>query len=223
MSHAPQPDPGAEPVIQEFLQHLKAIATYGIRSTTTAETEKLIVSRTSIRSFFERDLSRAPRLLKAVLGDSTGGVRASDIWRDHTVFFTILLRIGRGEYIKYCLKHRLQLSDHKLPFDTRPQNFPVSTNGGDEDFFEAFVRYQWDFCPYHFAGDTDDIVEPERILPIISCDQIGSGGSAIAYRIKIDPAYDGLRRNGAEDETQVRISESKFTVSASWLTTSRQW
>ena len=207
MSYAPQPDPGAEPVIQEFLQHLKATATHGIRSTTTPEIEKLIVSRTSIRSFFENDSSRAPRLLKAVLGDSTAGVSASDIWKNHTIFFTILLRIGRGEYIKYCLKHRLQLSDPRLPFDTRPTNFPVSTNGEDEDFFETFVKHQWDFCPYRFAGDTDDKVEPERILPITSCDQIGLGGSAIAYRIQIDPAYDGLRCDGAEDESQVRILE----------------
>ena len=205
MSHAPQADPGAEPVVQEFLQHLKATATFGIRSTTIPKIERLIVSRTSIRSFFEKDSSRAPRLLKAVLGESAAGVRASDIWKDHTLFFAILLRVGKGAYIKYCLKHRLQLSDTNLPFHTRPTNFPVSTNAAGKDFFEAFVKEQWHFCPYRFAGNEDERVEAERILPIMSCDQIGFGGSAIAYRIKIDPAYDGLRGNGAEDETEVRI------------------
>jgi hypothetical protein len=54
-------------------------------------------------------------------------------------------------------------------------------------------KSKWHFCPYTFRQiNINAQLEKECILPIIHKQQLGNGGSAVIYKIKLHPAYDYL-------------------------------
>lgn len=199
MSHA-QPDPGSDPVVQHFLQHLEAHKSKGIRATVSSaedgyiEPEPLFVTPQALEDYFaETDVGE--RLVGAALKGAGRDIRAKDILKNHLVTFTILVRIGKGEFVPLFLRRPRHLSDKQLPFHSEPAAWPIGVP------FDAFAREQWHFCPYNFEHLHNIEIETECILPIECCEEIGRGGSAIAYRVKINPQYDSLCDDDEEGES----------------------
>ena len=194
MSHLHR-DSAANPIIQHFLQYVEEQTSPGIRSTAQAHVEPLFVNPDALSVYFE-DRERAEKLLQEARRESEDTLSIQDVTRSHTIVFSILLYIGMGEHIKNFTRWTNQLSDQQLPFFSKPFKFPKSTN--DATFFESFASRQWMFCPHHFSQEHDSEIEEQRILPIRSCEKIGEGGSAIAYLVEIDEAYDHLLQSPSE-------------------------
>lgn len=136
-----------------------------------------------------KENGRTKKLLHALFPGRDPPIAPEEIWRHCIRVFAILLLIGKGTFIQHFLQHD-QLWDSKLPFIS-DRSFPLTT--GDDSFFESFCRKQWHFCPYTFRRDVIDAhLEKEYILPIVSKELLGDGGSASTYKIKLHPAYDLL-------------------------------
>ena len=150
---------------------------------------------------------RLQRLLDALFREQDPVDRpdAKSIARGYLRAFAILLCIGRGRFITYFLEHE-SLNDQKLPFLARPTNFPISSS----DFFDAFNQRQWAFCVGNLKYGMHVHLETHRILPIIESEKIGSGGSAVIYKIKVLDEYNELEpsrdiRKGANLKNDVYI------------------
>ena len=138
---------------------------------------------------------RVENLLDAVLNpEERPSVAAKYIRDNYLRTFAILLCIGQGQWISHFRQHR-SLLDDKLPYDTEPANFPYSPN---PDLVTDFKAEQWQFCAMALQYDMQDRFNPEVILPIRSKEEIGSGGSAIIFKIVVDEAYNSLHPIGGQ-------------------------
>lgn len=113
---------------------------------------------------------------------------AADVLKSYLRPFAILLCIGSGHMISYFVEHP-SLQDRCLPFSVEPQDFPVSTS---RNLFRAFYEEQWKFCALRLEYNRGYRLPDEYILPIISKEQIGDGGSANLYKIVVDESYNSL-------------------------------
>ncbi|KAI4224143.1 MAG: hypothetical protein LQ349_007288, partial [Xanthoria aureola] len=136
-----------------------------------------------------RSHDRVENLLDAVLDpEGRHSVAARYIRDNYLRTFAILLYIGEGPWISTFQQYR-SLRDDKLPYDTEPADFPKTHNS---DLFTKFKAAQWQFCAMALQYDMKDRFSPEVILPIRSKTEIGSGGSAIIFKIVVDEAYNSL-------------------------------
>ncbi len=111
--------------------------------------------------------------------------------------FAILAFIGKGRYITTFIKYK-PLSDRYLPFTERPNAFPYSQT---VDFFEIFQKQQWFFCAWNFGEfEMEQSIDEYRILPFKLAGELGRGGFAKVFEIKLHPDYDGLRGTDTTDE-----------------------
>lgn len=130
------------------------------------------------------------RLLRALFPNSESPIEPEEVWRTCIRVFSILLLIGKGNFIAHFVQHD-QLCDSKLPFFSRPPHFPPTAN--DDAFFASFFKSQWQFCPHTFQRGAIDVqIDKECILPIVDMKKLGDGGSALTYKVKLYPAYDNL-------------------------------
>jgi hypothetical protein len=137
-----------------------------------------------------KDGKRTRVLLQALFPNGDLPVEPEEVWRHCIKVFSILLLIGKGHFIQHFVQHE-QLWDSKLPLLPTPSHFPLAT--GNNQFFEAFFKQQWHFCPFTFHhNEINTHLEKECILPIVHKEQLGDGGSALTYKIKLHPAYDDL-------------------------------
>jgi hypothetical protein len=156
-----------------------------------------------------KDGNKTRILLQALFPNGDSPVEPEEVWRNCIKVFSILLLIGKGSFIQHFVQHD-QLWDSKLPFLSSPHHFPPAT--GNDQFFVAFFKQQWHFCPYLFRhNEIHAHLEKECILPIVHKEQLGYGGSALTYKIKLHPAYDDL--TGPTDIRRVWMSPlAWFTV-----------
>jgi hypothetical protein len=117
---------------------------------------------------------------------------AEIIVQNYTAGFSILLHIGKGRLIKRFAEHT-SLDDGHLPFDpsNKPVSFPFSA---DESFFKKFCEQQWRFCCPIFNPHRlyNEHFHENRVLPIVDKVQLGRGGSATLYKIRIHHEYNHL-------------------------------
>lgn len=154
------------------------------------ETTCPFTPRSNLEKYFERP--QVENLLDEVLSSKQRPAVDANYVRDHyPQTFATLLCIGQG-----CMIHHFQqyksLRDQKLPYRTRPDDFPFMT----PDVFEEFKNAQWQFCASKLEYGMNDRFKEEDILPIIRKEKIGEGGSAIIYKIVVDENYDSLRPRG---------------------------
>lgn len=137
-----------------------------------------------------KEKNTTERLLRALFPNSEPLIEPEEVWRNCIRVFSILLLIGKGQFIPHFLQHD-QLWDSKLPFSSPPRHFPPTV--GDEPFFELFFKQQWHFYPHTFRRiNIDAQIDKECILPIVDMQKLGASSSALTYKIKIYPAYDEL-------------------------------
>ena len=155
------------------------------------ETICQFVPRSNLGKYFERP-NRVEKLLDAVLDSHERPAVEANYVREHYLqSFAILLCIGEGRMIHHFQQYK-SLRDQKLPYRTRPDDFPITMPDKFEDFKEA----QWQFCASHLEYGMNDRFKEEDILPITRKEKIGEGGSAIIYKIVVDEDYNSLQPRG---------------------------
>ena len=110
------------------------------------------------------------------------------IRKDYQRTLAILLLIGKGSMIRLFVQYQ-SLQDYRLPFRSRPADFPASS---DPTVFERFYKEQWQFCATDLKYDMNLRLHKEDILPIIHKEEIGHGGSAVIFKITVHEAYNKL-------------------------------
>ena len=146
------------------------------------------IPRTNLENYFNQP-HQLEGLLDAVLNSQQRPAVDANYVRDHYLqSFATLLCIGQGAWIHHFQQYH-SLRDQKLPHRTRPDEFPVA----HPDIFGEFKDAQWQFCVSTLAYNMNDRYREEDILPIITKEKIGEGGSAIVYKVVVDDSYNGLR------------------------------
>lgn len=128
---------------------------------------------------------RVERLLAALLAKN---VDAQYVREHYLRPLAILLLIGQGRMIEVFVRY-LSLMDRRLPFRTRPEDFPHSS---DPNFFRRFHSQQWQFCAADLEYNMDLHLHKEEILPIIHKEKIGWGGNATVFKVVVDSEYNKL-------------------------------
>ena len=146
------------------------------------------IPRTNLENYFKPP-HQLEGLLDAVLNSPQRPAVDANYVRDHYLqSFATLLCIGQGALI-YRFQQYHSLRDEKLPHRTRPDGFPITV----PDIFEEFKDAQWQFCVPTLEYNMNDRYKEEDILPIITKEKIGEGGSAIVYKVVVDDSYNRLR------------------------------
>lgn len=184
--------PNHEPALQKFFRFVEEKREPGISGTENEITD--FCPESDLKEYFS-DHDRLEELLRCVL-PSTGPVpvQRKPIKTQYTKVFAILLHINRGNFIKHFVIHN-SLSDEKLPFDTRPENFPPNLEDIDTSFFQDFYERQWMFCAPTLSYERFKDWQARTILPIISKESLGTGGSSETYKIELQSTYNRLEVN----------------------------
>jgi hypothetical protein len=184
--------PDHDPVIQEFINWVGNDSSRGILGP-APEVNCPFMPDPKLETYF-RNHRKVREILRALFPDGDLPVGPEWIGRKCAKVFSILLLIGKGEFIAHFIKHE-SLRDNYLPFKSRPIDFPTATN--DPRFFESFYKQQWTFCAQVFQYNEIDMrLDKDRILPIIHKEKIAGGGSAVAYKIILHAAYNRLDPRG---------------------------
>ena len=166
------------------------------------------VPRSNLEKYFERP-RQLENLLDAVLDSHERPAVEAAYVRDHYLqSFAILMCIGEGRMI-YLFQQHNSLRDQKLPYRTRPDDFPFTI----PHKFEEFKNAQWQFCAPKLEYSMNDRFKEEDILPITRKEKIGEGGSAIIYKIVVDENYDSLRPRGFVIPVRSAPSRDSLVVS----------
>ena len=149
------------------------------------------IPRSNLEEYFNQP-HQLENLLDAVLISQQRPAVDPNYVRTHYLqSFATLLCIGQGFMIHHFQQYQ-SLSDLKLPHRTRPDDFPYTS----PDKFNEFKDAQWQFCVPNLEYNMGVRFKEEDILPIISKEEIGHGGSAVIYKIVVDDNYNSLRPHG---------------------------
>ena len=132
---------------------------------------------------------RTSRLLRALYSGREYSVVVETVEKWYIRAFTILILIGKGEYIEHFTRHS-NLRDGPPPFLEKPTHFPVDPS--DPHFWAKFYKEQFKFYAHNFRRNDNLIVDDAYVLPIVVKELLGTGGSAAIYRIELHPFYDEL-------------------------------
>ena len=183
----PSSQPAFHPDISAFLEWVESNSVTGTLGPASAVNHPFMPLAKLERYLKEKNRTRT--LLRALFPNRDPPIEPEEIWHHCIRVFSILLMIGKADFIQYFVKHA-QLSDSKLPFH-RPSHFPPTPAG--DDFVDSFFEQQWRFCPHTFSRtDIDVHLEKECVLPIVSKELLGDGGSSSTYKIELHPDYDDL-------------------------------
>jgi hypothetical protein len=185
-----QPDE-AQP-IQEFFQWIDKQREYSIIDPGSDERAELN-SITPIKVYFKNNsYEKLNAILAALFIPEDPPDLAEVIVQSYTAGFSILLHIGKGKFIE-SFSERNSLDDGHLPLDpsSKPTSFPKSS---DEGFFERFCKWQWRFsCPIFRRNHlNNEHFSENQVLPIAKKEQLGRGGSAVLFKIRLYNEYNEL-------------------------------
>lgn len=183
--------PNHEDALQNFFRYVERCLQPGISG--IENEEACFCPELDLKDYFS-DYDQLVGILRCVL-PSTGPlpVRAYNIQTKYTKIFAILLSIGKGNFIKQFNQYD-SLSDEKLPFDTCPEHFPSDVEDMDKNFFCKFYERQWKFCAPNLSYERIKNFQPRMILPIVSREELATGGSSTTYKIEVHPAYNHLEK-----------------------------
>ncbi|KAL8934995.1 MAG: hypothetical protein Q9211_004940 [Gyalolechia sp. 1 TL-2023] len=166
------------------------------------------IPRSTLEDYLRRD-RYMENLLSAVLDYQHRAAVGVEYVREHYLLaFATLLCIGEGRLIYHFQQHR-SLRDEKMPFDTQPTAFPHTD---DPKTFERFQEMQWQFCAMRLEYDMKDRLRSHEVLPIISKEKIGEGGSAIIYKIVVYEPYNFLRAPEQSKNSSRQLHRNTFVL-----------
>lgn len=184
---ASQPDHAAV-VVQELLEWVPKNCISGTNGPSAAP-NRPFMPLPDLEAYLKAH-HRTSKLLRASYPERDHLVVASLLEECYIRVFTILILIGKGNYIEYFHQHT-NLRDHKLPFLEKPAHFPIDPS--DPAFWEKFYEKQFTFCAHCFGHNENYIqLEDLCVLPIKSKERLRGGGSAAIYKIRLHPHYDQL-------------------------------
>jgi hypothetical protein len=190
-------------IIRVFFEWVKEARHYAIFDPSGRERRAFIPIQKVQEHFEDERRQRLIEILEAVFSPGTPPLYAENVLPKYIAVFCILLHIGKGRHIPEFIKHG-SLSDAALPFDpeSAPPRFPHSAE--DPNFFSKFCDEQWRWCAPKFQRHMlDEEFEAKRVLPITFMEELGDGGSAKLYKIKIHKLYNDLL---SDDSKVVRQS-----------------
>ena len=177
----------AAPVIQELLDWVPRHSIPGTRGP-SAKPNCPFMPHQDLEKYLKSD-RRTSRLLRAIYFGREHSVVVETLEKRCIRAFTILILIGKGEYIEHFIQHP-SLQDHPLAFLEKPAHFPIDPS--DPHFWDKYYEKQFTFYPHNFRLNDNYILDDSYVLPIVSKDLLGSGGSAAIYKIVLHPFYDEL-------------------------------
>ncbi|KAH9834315.1 kinase-like protein [Teratosphaeria destructans] len=136
-------------------------------------------------------------LLKETFGDQNGP-DAKSVAQNYCRILCILTTLSKQRFIASFVNYT-SLSDARLPFETRPSNFPDDPD--DTHFYTKFFERQWHFCSRVLEKHTSSLIPKHEVLPILNLDRRGTGGSATVYRATVHEDHDQLRQSSSDDES----------------------
>lgn len=175
-----------DPDIQAFLkwrqsEGQKTLGTKSIESETCP-----MISTTALKNYLRSD--KVKKLLKVLF--SEGDFPAADYVVDHYLRpFAILLCMNLGHFITRFVEYD-QLRDEKLPFESRPPNFPEHTKS---DIWKDFYSQQWEFCPVTLRFNMEQNLGEHEILPFATKEKVGEGGTSSVYKVTAHQECNELR------------------------------
>lgn len=147
-----------------------------------------LIPASAVKEYLGAD-HRVERLLGSLFNSETVRELDAEVIREHYLRpLAILLLIGEGRMIKHFIRYQ-SLQDHHLPYRTRPNDFPFSS---DPSLFQRFYNQQWQFCATYLEYNMNLHLQKEDILPITHKEKIGSGGNAIIYKVVVEKEYNKL-------------------------------
>ena len=208
---ASQPDHAAL-VIQELLEWVSKHYINGTNGP-SATPNLPFLPLSDLEAYLKAE-SRTTKLLRAIYSEREPRVIVENLEKWYIRVFTILTLIGKGRYIEHFSQHQ-NLRDTQLPFLEKPTHFPSDPN--DPTFWGSFYERQFAFCAHCFCYNENYVkLEDLCILPIVSKEVLGHGGSAAIYKIKLHSYYDQL--NPAADASRVRFCTPCGHLKVPWLT-----
>ena len=203
---APQPDYAA-PVVQEFIEWVRDHCIDGTNGP-SAMPNRPFMPFPSLQAYLKAH-NRMSKLLRAMYSERDYHHAVTHLENWYTIVFSILILIGKGNYIMEFSQHT-NLRDHHLPFLGKPLHFP--TDPDDPTFWSKFCEEQFAFCAHTLEyNDIHTKLEDSCILPIVSKEELARGGSAAIYKILLHPYYDKL--NSAADDPMVSLPRSTCILS----------
>jgi serine/threonine protein kinase len=186
-----------------------------------AQEDSYFIPQSALKDYFTDEQIRD--LLNDVHDDDTYSAEPSTIRAIKSKFvvvFAILLNMDMGQHICKFVAHSDEMSDLKLPFtdQRRPDQFP-----GNPQMYMKFCQHQWRFC----TEELDNNMAPgakfheNKILPVRSEEWVGSGVSAVIFKIELHESFDNLR---TRDEVTAANNSAcnnvyvvkRFTAEAHW-------
>lgn len=91
----------------------------------------------------------------------------SQILKHYLVVFSVLVTLGKPQFITSFLSSRTALSDRELPFEGVPEEW--THDDEKRGTLEEFKKVQWRFCPLVFDQRLyKSVMSPYRIVPVTS-------------------------------------------------------
>ena len=190
-----RPQDDSDHRIQKLLKWVESTENRGMRSSDDVnlgyDWDVPYVSQAALVKYFS-EYHSVEKLLRALFGDdrSKDSPTARRIKEDYCKIFSLLISIGKGQFITHFVRH--EIDDQRLPLQTQPLNFPSSPS--DPQFFSAFYQKQWQFCAPRLHADIFDrhFEVKEYILPIRRIGELGHGGSATAFKVEVPDCYNSF-------------------------------
>ncbi|OCL06940.1 hypothetical protein AOQ84DRAFT_67856, partial [Glonium stellatum] len=191
--------PNHEPRLQKFFQFVEGKSQPGVCGNESGIA--VFLPESDLKDYFADD-DRLRGILKLLFENQTPfPIRFTQIRNRYLKVFAILLCAEAGNWITH-FEHYDSLSDEKLPFYQPPENFPPEI--GAPGLFKEFQERQWRFCAPKLNFARSKVWKPLRVLPIISKEPLGAGGSAATFKVVVHPEYDNLdtKRNSKKDSNR---------------------
>jgi hypothetical protein len=174
--------------IQEFYEWQEQARQPGHRIKEGKFESALFIPNSKVKSYLTAN--RVRDLLEACSVLQFNNVIGIQSYR--SVVFCILLSCEKGQHITTCARRESIVDTHlPIPLATLLQEFPSNEYGGLAREFDAA---QWEWCARELRNsEMDDMnLESQCILPITEWVQVGRGGTAQVYRIKLHHDYNIL-------------------------------
>jgi len=170
--------------LPDFLNQLKRWTSFAVDESSPTGARPFILIH-ELKSYLNKD-----RLRKLLFYVQQTCSNEQVIRDNYVVVFAVLLKIGKGAYIKHFTSED-SLVDDRLPFTT--------SNGWTKDssyFFEDFYEAQWQFCAKRLERGrlNDNRVPKEIVMPFKKMDVLKKGPDSTVFRVEIFPEYNYLNR-----------------------------
>ena len=140
----------------------------------------------------------------------------TDINNSFLLTFSILLKIGRGNFIHEF--HRRDFGDWKLPIilpelEDLLRQLERERIGNAKAIIDQFDEHQWSFCPPKFEFRRERRLLSRQILPILNKKQINQkGGTADIWLIEVPEQFVGATLREAAANARYTVSNEKDVV-----------